>query len=197
MTRLVQTSSEATRSWSSVRPPSVIRPELASRRAEHNLSCSDVTIYIFDIKYLLPMLYVNRFLWPLRLGWMLVCCLYKEVYLQIFKCVSFWLHGCCGKCEGWARKPVNHTSWVSVVSPTDRPKSDRNRYVIELFCGCVCVVTLTFRHFCWCGGFCHMTESDLFLFHFFSKMLSRQVSRWHRIIKRSIHLEIQGNIVKF
>ena len=22
--------------------------------------------------------------------------LYKEDYLQIFKCVSFWLHGCCG-----------------------------------------------------------------------------------------------------
>ena len=23
------------------------------------------------------------------LGWLLVCCLYKEVYLHIFKCVSF------------------------------------------------------------------------------------------------------------
>ena len=29
--------------------PSAIRPELASRRAEHSLSHSDVTIYIFDI----------------------------------------------------------------------------------------------------------------------------------------------------
>ena len=44
------------------------------------------------------MLYVYRFLWPLRLGWLLVCCLYKKVYLQIFKRVSFWLHGCCGEC---------------------------------------------------------------------------------------------------
>ena len=35
----------------------------------------------------------------------------------------------------WARKPVNHTSWVAVVTPTDRPKSVRNRCVIELFCG--------------------------------------------------------------
>ena len=26
---------------------------------------------------------------PLRLVWLLVCCLYKEVYLQIFKSVSF------------------------------------------------------------------------------------------------------------
>ena len=64
----------------------------------------------------------------------------------------------------WARKPVNHTSWVAVVTPTDRPKSVRNRCVIELFCGVVYVVTLPFLHFCWCMGFCHRTESDLFLF---------------------------------
>ena len=41
----------------------------------------------------------------------------------------------------WARKPVNHTSWVAVVIPNDRPKSVRNRCLIELFCGVVCVVT--------------------------------------------------------
>ena len=28
---------------------------------------------------------------------------------------------------------VNHTSWVAVVTPTDRPKSVFNRIVIELF----------------------------------------------------------------
>ena len=41
---------------------------------------------------------------------------------------------------------VNHTSWVAVVTPTDRPKSVHNRCLIELFCGVVCVVTalLTF-----------------------------------------------------
>ena len=38
----------------------------------------------------------------------------------------------------------NYTSWVAVVTPTDRPKSVRNRCVIELFCGVVCVVTLPF-----------------------------------------------------
>ena len=32
-----------------------------------------------------------------------------------------------------ARKPVNHTSWVAVVTPTDRPKSVFNRCLIELF----------------------------------------------------------------
>ena len=38
--------------------------------------------------------------------------------------------------EGWA--PVNrfnHTSWLAIVSPTDRPKSVRNRCVIEVFGG--------------------------------------------------------------
>ena len=33
---------------------------------------------------------------------------------------------------------INHTSWVAVVTPTDRPKSVRNRCVIELFCGVIC-----------------------------------------------------------
>ena len=91
--------------WLLVGTPSAIRPELAFSRAEHSLPYSDVTIYIFAILYLLSMLYVYRFLWPLRLRWLLVCCLYKEVYLLIFKRVSFWLHGCCGEWEGWARKP--------------------------------------------------------------------------------------------
>ena len=63
--------------------------------------------------------------------------------------------------------PFNHTSWVS-----DRPKPVRNRCVIELFCD-VCVVTLTFSHFCWCRGFCHRTESDLFLFLFLYKNLQK------------------------
>ena len=44
----------------------------------------------------------------------------------------------------WARKPVNHTSWVALVTPTDRPKSVRNCCLIERFCGVVCVVTCPF-----------------------------------------------------
>ena len=101
-----------------------------------------------------------------RLVWLLVCCLYKEVYLHIFKCVSFWLHGCCGEWEGGPVNQVNHTSWVAVVTLTDRPKSVHNCCLIELFCGVVCVVTLPFWHFCWCRGFCHRTGSDLLLFVF-------------------------------
>ena len=66
----------------------------------------------------------------------------------------------------WARKPVNHTSWVALVTPTDRPKSVCNCCLIELFCGVVCVVTLPLWHFCWYSGFCHRTGSDLLLFVF-------------------------------
>ena len=91
------------------------------------------------------MLFVYWFLWPLRLVWLLVCCLYKEVYLQIFKRVSFWLHGYCGEWEGWPVNQVHNTSWVALVTPTDRPKSVRNRCLIEHFCGVVCVVTCPFE----------------------------------------------------
>ena len=59
---------------------------------------------------------------------------------------------------------VNQTSWVAVVTPNDRPKSVRNRYIIELLSGVVCVVILPFCHFCWLRGFCQRTESDIFLF---------------------------------
>ena len=34
----------------------------------------------------------------------------------------------------WARKPVNHSSWVVLATPTDRPKSVPNRCVIDHFC---------------------------------------------------------------
>ena len=46
--------------------------------------------------------------------------------------------------EGLARKPVNHTSWVAILTPTDRPKSARNHCVIEHFSGVLNVVTLLF-----------------------------------------------------
>ena len=74
----------------------------------------------------------------------------------------------------WARKSVNHTSWVAVVTPNDRPMSVRNRCSIELFCGVVCVVALPFWHFCWCRGFCHRTRSDLLLFVFKTNLIKKK-----------------------
>ena len=52
---------------------------------------------------------------------------------------------------------------VCVLSSNDRPKSVRNRCVIEVFGG-VCVLSFGFRIFCWYRGFCHRTGSDLLLF---------------------------------
>ena len=150
--------------WLLIGTPSAIRPELASRRAEHSRPYSDVAKYIFIYNiYYLCCLCIDIYDFSAWRGCWFVY-LYKEVYLHIFKCVSFWLHGCCGGVGRLARKPVNHTSWVAVVTPTDRPKSVCNRCLIELFCGVVCVVTLPFWHFCWCRGFCHRTESDLLLY---------------------------------
>ena len=60
----------------------------------------------------------------------------------------------------------NHTSEVTAVTPTDRPKLVRNRCVIEVFGGVFYVVTMFFGFFCGCMGVCHRTESDLFLFVF-------------------------------
>ena len=75
--------------WLLVGTPSAIRPELAFSRAEHSLPYSDVTISIFATLYLSSMLYVYRFLWPLRLGWLLVCCLYKEVIYKFLNVCPF------------------------------------------------------------------------------------------------------------
>ena len=65
----------------------------------------------------------------------------------------------------------HHISWVAVVTPTDRPKSVCNRCVIEDFDGFFvlsrCFLVL---FFCVCRGFCHRTESDLFLFSFTFKL---------------------------
>ena len=53
----------------------------------------------------------------------------------MFKCVSFWLHKFCGKWEDF--DPVNRfnqTTWIAASYP-NRPKSVRNRFEIEDFCG--------------------------------------------------------------
>ena len=53
---------------------------------------------------------------------------------------------------------------MTAFTPTFRPKSVRNRCVIEVFGGVFYVVTMLFGFFCGCMGVCHRTKSDLFLF---------------------------------
>ena len=67
-----------------------------------------------------------------------------------FRAMYDWLHYFCGEWEGWALVNwFNHTSGVTAVTPTDRPKSVRIRCVIEVFGGVFYVVTLLFRFFCY------------------------------------------------
>ena len=92
----------------------------------------------------------------ISLDWLLVFGLYKEDYLQIFKCVSFWLHSFRGKLDGL--DPINrfnHTSWVDVVTSADHPKSVRNRSVIKV------LVTFLYCHFVSLFNFSVGVEADL------------------------------------
>ena len=66
---------------------------------------------------------------------------------------------------GWlgSRKPVQPHRLDGCRGQTDRPKSARNRCVIEVLVAFL-VVTLLLRYICGCRGFCHGTESVPFLF---------------------------------
>ena len=135
--------------WLLVGTPSVLRPDLPSRRAEHKLPWQ-MSLYICDTSilfYKLTCLYIFYDLSALVGCWSSV--FVRRVIYTFLKCVSFWLHSFCGKWEGW--DPVNrfnYTSWVAIVTPTDRPKSVRNRCVIEVFGGDF-VLSRCFFDFLW------------------------------------------------
>ena len=61
-------------------------------------------------------------------------------------------------------KPVNHTNWMTVVTPSDRPKSVRNRCVIEIFGDVFVLSCCAFDISVGYKGFCHRTKLNLFLF---------------------------------
>ena len=144
--------------------PLAFGPELAYGLRVAQPTLMDVTRY-FWYNFILLHMFVYHILRPLHFGWLWVLNLHKEDYLQIFKCVSFSFHDFCSQWEGWV--PVNrfnHTSWMTFVTPTDRPKSVHNRCVVEVFGGVVCIVTLLLGFFCGCRAFRHRSESDLLLF---------------------------------
>ena len=55
--------------------------------------------------------------------WLLVCCLYKEVYLKNLNVCPFDYTAVAGSGKVWPVNQVNHTSWVAVVTPTDSSRS--------------------------------------------------------------------------
>ena len=63
-----------------------------------------------------------------------------------------------------ARKPVNHASWVAVITPTDRPKSVCNRCLIEFFVALFVMSLCPFDISVGVGAFViGLTGSDLLL----------------------------------
>ena len=75
--------------WLLVGTPSDFGPELAYRLRKAQPTLMNVPIYFWFYMYYYYM-FVYHILWPLRFGKLLVLSLYKEDYLQIFICVSFW-----------------------------------------------------------------------------------------------------------
>ena len=73
--------------WLLVGTPSAIRPELAFSRAEHSRPYSDVAKYIFDIYYLLTMLFVYWFYDLSALcGWWFVVYIRRFIYKFLNVC---------------------------------------------------------------------------------------------------------------
>ena len=71
----------------------------------------------------------------LRFMWLLVCCLYRRLIYKVLNVRPFDYTAVAGSGKVGSVIQVNHTSWGTVVTPTDSPKSVRNRCVIELFGG--------------------------------------------------------------
>ena len=118
--------------------------DLSSLPDMRSMAYSGECLYIF----LYTKLFSPKILLPLRFGWLLVLRLYKEDYLQFFLNVCPFDYAAFVAKIGWY--PVNrfnHTSWLAVVTPTDRSKSVRLRCVIVVF-GWVFVLS-----FCFLGVF--------------------------------------------
>ena len=87
---------------------------------------------------------------------------YKYLNVCHFDYTAFAVSGKVGH----PRKRCNHTSWMTVVTQADRPKSVRNRCVIEVFGG-VFVCPLVFEFSVGIGVIViGLSQSDLLLFLF-------------------------------
>ena len=75
---------------------------------------------------------------------------------------------------------------MTVVTPTDCPKSVRNCCEIEVFGG-VFMLSIDFRIFFWYRGFSHKTKSDLILF-----LVKINKYKWGKIQFRMDYAELQG-----
>ena len=163
--------SEATRSWSSsllIVSPGLLQPSdlsslLAGRSIAYPIRMSLYTcIFLLHHIYHLCSTCIDFYDLSAWSGCWFDVYIRRFIYKFLNVC-PFDYTAVAGSGKVGPVNQVNHTSWVDVVTPTDRPKSVCNRCLIE-FLWRFCDVTLPFWHFRGCRGFCHRTESDLLLF---------------------------------
>ena len=118
---------------------SFVLSELTFSRAKHTLPYSDVTIYFcYIIFYHLCFTCIDFYDLSAWGG-----CLYKEVYYKFLNVCPFVYTAVAGSGKVGPVHQVNHTSWVAVITPTDRPKSLCNRTFLWR-CLCCDFALLTF-----------------------------------------------------
>ena len=109
--------------WLLVGTTSAIRYEFAFSRAEHSLPYSDVTIYIFLLYYIYHLCFTCIDFYDLSAWgdcWFVV---YIRRFINKFLNVCpFDYKAVAGSGKDGPVHQVNHTSWVAVATPTDRPK---------------------------------------------------------------------------
>ena len=113
--------------WLLVKTPSAIRLELDFSRAEHSQPYSDVTIYFFLLYYIYHLCFTCIDFYDLSAwdGCWFVVFIRRFIYKFLNVC-PFDYTAVAGSGKVRPVNQVNHTSWVAVVTPTDRPKSVRN-----------------------------------------------------------------------
>ena len=104
-------------SWLLVGTSLAFGPELAYRLRVAQPTLMEVTRYFWYTIILLYLFVCHIFMTSLL--WLAVVLgLYKEVYLQIFKCVFFFITRLLWLVERFGtRNPFNHTRWMAVVTP--------------------------------------------------------------------------------
>ena len=99
-----------------------------------------MSVYIFDILFIT----LDDVCVMIFMGLSALVCYWSSVFMSmiIYKflnvCPFYYTAFVVSGKFGIPYTGFNHTNWVAVVTSTDRPKSVRNRYIIEIFGGVFC-----------------------------------------------------------
>ena len=143
MMGLVQTSSEATSSWSS--SPLIVSRDSFSYQTWARFQAGGAWPALFECHYIY-FCYIIFIIYALRVSIFITSPLWVAVGLLFLNACPFDYTAVAGSGKVGPVNQVNHTSWMAVVTPTDRPKSVRSRFVIVLFYCVVCVVAALLKY---------------------------------------------------